>query len=66
MKGGENMANEMIKETIKASGFYFWEVAQEMKLSDGNFSRKLRKEFTDDQKKEVMDIIADLKAKKGA
>lgn len=44
------MANEHIKSLIKANNLYFWQVAAEIGLNDGNFSRMLRRELSPDKK----------------
>ena len=49
--------NEEIKNSIKNAGLKLWQVAEKLNLNDGNFSRKLRKEFTDDEKKRVYEAI---------
>ena len=37
------MSGSEIKATIKAAGLKLWQVAKEMGMNDGNFSRKLSK-----------------------
>ena len=44
------MANEQIKSKIRANNLYFWQVAAEIGLNDGNFSRILRRELSPDKK----------------
>lgn len=44
------MANEQIKSKIRANNLYFWQVAAEIGLNDGNFSRMLRRELSPDKK----------------
>ena len=39
------MSGSEIKATIKAAGLKLWQVAKEMGMNDGNFSRKLRNDF---------------------
>lgn len=54
------MANEEIKEAIKKSNLKFWQIAYAYGLSDGNFSRKLRKELPSEEKQKIFDIISRL------
>ncbi|MBQ2822957.1 MAG: hypothetical protein IJF18_00060 [Oscillospiraceae bacterium] len=50
-----------VKEKIKSAGFFCWQVASEWGITDGNFSRKLRKPFTDEEVSKLNDILAKLK-----
>lgn len=52
--------NISIREAIRESGIKYWEVAKEYGLSDGNFSRKLRQELSENEKQKILDIIAKL------
>ncbi|WP_163581333.1 helix-turn-helix domain-containing protein [Gracilibacillus saliphilus] len=49
-------ANE-IKELIKSKGLKQWHVAEAYGLSEGNFSRLLRKDPTDETLSRIMDSI---------
>ena len=55
------MANEEIKQKIKESNLKFWEVAYKYGITDGNFSRKLRKELPHAEKEKILNIIQELK-----
>ncbi|MBE6011330.1 MAG: hypothetical protein E7234_02085 [Lachnospiraceae bacterium] len=57
------MANEKLKKEIKESGLYIWQVAEAYGCTDGNFSRKLRKEFSEDEEHKIRCIMENLKAK---
>jgi predicted XRE-type DNA-binding protein len=50
-------ANSEIRQAIHDSGLYYWQVASEYGLNDGNFSRLLRKELSKGQKEEIITII---------
>ena len=56
------MSGAEIKKTIIASGLKLWQVAEKFGCTDGNFSRKLRKDFSDADTKRVLSIIDELKA----
>lgn len=61
------MNNHDIKEAAKRAGIKLWQIADKLGINDGNFSRKLRKELTPEEKQKIFDIIADLqREKKGA
>ena len=59
------MRNSDVREAAKLAGVYLWEIADRLSITDGNFSRKLRKELTQDEKMNVLSIIADLRKEKG-
>ncbi len=55
------MANEDIKRNIKNANIKFWQVANEYGVTDGNFSRKLRKELAENEKQKILKIISEIK-----
>jgi hypothetical protein len=55
------LANKEIRARIKKAGLKMWEVAARYGLNDGNWSRKLRTEFTAGEKEKVISIIEQLK-----
>jgi len=57
------MPNEDIRNEVLGAGLKLLQVAEKMDLRDDSFSRKLRKEFTDEQKAKIRKIIANLKNK---
>ena len=52
-----------IKERILEAGLKLWQVADAFGCNDGNFSRKLRKDFSAEDTEKVLSIIEKLKAK---
>lgn len=54
--------NTDIREAIKQAGVRYWQVAECLGINDGNFSRKLRRELTADEKERVFRAIERLKA----
>ena len=52
-----------IKAYILEQGLRLWQVAQKLNMNDGNFSRKLRNNFTDDEVKQIKAIVKELKQK---
>lgn len=51
------MYNKEIRAAAKNAGVRLWEVAAAYGLSDGNFSRKLRRELPEGEKEKVLAII---------
>lgn len=52
--------NQDIRQAAKDTGVKLWKIADRLNLNDGNFSRKLRKELTPDQKQTIFTIINEL------
>lgn len=55
------MFNRDIRKAIEQAGLKYWQVADAYGISDGNFSRKLRKELPEEEKKKIFEIIKSLK-----
>lgn len=53
-----------VKQLIKSAGLKCWEVADKWGLSDGNFSRKLRKPFNEAEVNKLNEIIKTLTAER--
>ena len=51
------MYNKEIRSTAKNAGVRLWEVAAAYGINDGNFSRKLRQELPQEEKKKILAII---------
>ena len=51
------MCNKEIRNAAKNAGVRLWQVAAAYGISDGNFSRKLRKEMSPEEKEKVLAII---------
>ncbi len=58
------MKNLDVRQAIKDSGHRYWEVAERLGMSDGVFSRKLRKELPPEKKQEIFKAIEQLKGGK--
>lgn len=56
--------NELIKGHAKAKGVKLWEVAYRFGITDGNFSRKLRRELPPEEREKIFDIIDELAKEK--
>ena len=55
------MANNDIKDFAKLSNVKLWQVADKLGITDIAFSKKLRKELSDEEKTKIFKIIEDLK-----
>ena len=55
------MSGAEIKKTILDNGLKLWQVAYALGITDGNFSRKLRKDFTESETEQIFAIIEELK-----
>ena len=49
-----------IREKAKTAGVKLWQIADKLGITDGNFSRKLRKELSESEKTHVFEIIDEL------
>jgi len=54
------MCNAEIRDAAKNANIRLWQVAEAYGISDGNFSRKLRRELPREEKEKVLGIIAEL------
>lgn len=54
------MCNNDIREYAEKHNVRLWQIANKLRINDGNFSRKLRVELSSEQKKEIKKIIDDI------
>ena len=59
--GGSIMNNLDIRKAIETNNFKYWQVANKLQMTDGNFSRMLRIELTKENKEKVLKAINELK-----
>ena len=52
---------DLWRRKAKENGVHLWRIADALGITDGNFSRKLRKELSEAEKKQIFKIIDDLK-----
>lgn len=57
-------ANMKIREKAKNSGVRLWQIADALGVQESLFSKKLRKELTEEEQEKILSIIDDLE--KGA
>lgn len=55
------MANMDIRLAARGSGVALWKVAERLGISEPTLTRRLRKELNDEDKAQIMCIIAELK-----
>ena len=60
------MTGTEVKSMIKGAGLKCWEVAYAMNMQDSNFSRRLRKPFSESEVTEIKEVIDKLSASKEA
>ena len=53
-------SNKDIREAAASAGVFLWQVAEAIGVTDGTFSRKLRRELPDDDKAVILQIIQQL------
>lgn len=51
------MKNSDIRDAAKTAGVKLWQIAEVYGMQDSNFSRKLRRELPEAEKKEILAII---------
>ena len=49
--------NMDLRDYAKSKGVKLWQIAEKLNINDGNFSRKLRKELQDQEKKKIIMIV---------
>ncbi len=54
------MHNLDIRKAIESSNFKYWQVANKLKMTDGNFSRLLRNELGEHEKNKILKAIEEL------
>lgn len=59
-------ANMEIRNAAKGSGIRLWEVAEAIGITDGTFSRKMRRELPEADQRKILCVVADLAQRKEA
>lgn len=57
-------ANQDIRTAAKQNGVFLWEIAEKLDVTDGNFSRKLRRELPAEEKRRIFSLIDEIAAQK--
>ena len=58
------MKNKRIRYAAKSAGVKLWEIAEVLGITDGNFSRKLRRELSGEEQTQIIGIIREIAAKR--
>lgn len=58
------MTNKEIREYASSKNVYLWQIAMKVGISDGNFSRKLRKELSAEESSKIMHYIDEIAREK--
>ena len=53
-------SNKDIRAAAAAAGGFLWQIAEAIGVTDGTFSRKLRRELPDDEKAAILQVIQNL------
>ena len=59
------MYNQDIRKEVAAAGLFLYQIAEQLGMNDGNFSRLLRRELPDEKKEQIRGIIQQLAQKDG-
>lgn len=60
------MRNVEIKRRAKEKGVKLWQLAERLGITDSTFSRRLRREFSEEEYTQVCTLIDELAAEGGA
>ena len=53
-----------IKLLILENGLKLWQVAEKLNINEGNFSRRLRRPFSEEETQRIFDIVAKIKSER--
>lgn len=60
------MKNQIIRAAAKTADICLWEIAEAIGVTDGTFSRKLRRELPDAEREKLLRIIEEIAQRKEA
>ena len=58
------MKNKKIRECADEHGVKLWEVAEQLRINDGNLSRRLRHELPAEEQERICQLIEELAARR--
>lgn len=64
LKGENSVKNERVRAAAKQSGVRLWQLAERIGINDGNLSRRLRRELSDEEQERMISIIDEIAAEK--
>ena len=53
--------NQLIRQRLKEAGVAQWQIADELRISEGVFCRRMRHELPEAEQQKILKIIDDLK-----
>lgn len=53
----QNKANQDVRNAITEKGFYMWEIAEKLGISDTFFTKLMRVELPESEKRKIFDVI---------
>lgn len=59
------MNNREIRQAAISAGVKLWEVAEALGVADTTLSRRMRRELPDEEKGKILEIIKEIRTKKG-
>lgn len=59
-----NMTNIDIKQHIERAGFYQWQVAERMDVTEGTLCRWLRSELPEERKRDILQAVEAMTAER--
>lgn len=59
-RNSKHIANLDIRRKAAGAGVYLWQIADALGIADATLSRKLRKEFSDEDRERIYHIIDQL------
>ena len=60
------MKNQRVRAAAKAHGVLLWEIAERIGITDSNFSRKMRRELPESEQTQLISIVDQIAAERGA
>jgi len=64
-RNNKEQKNQRVRTTAQRNGVKLWEIAQELKMNDGNFSRLLRTQLPPEVEQKILKIIEKLSTREG-
>lgn len=60
------MTNKLIRERAQEKDVRLWQIAERVGVTDGNFSRKLRRELPEEERERILRLIDEIAEREGA
>ena len=58
------MENKAVRDAARNKGVKLWEVAERLEITDGNFSRRLRRQLPAEETERILAIIDEISAER--